>query len=96
MDKLGIFKLLTSLFDFYQKKNSENSPDDTDVNDLFKFVGDKDESKPSPANSSQIGDRPKEQFSREKRENPAPLQSQMLNAISEHEAFVKRVKNRTK
>ncbi|MBQ0099320.1 MAG: hypothetical protein KBS91_02095 [Firmicutes bacterium] len=85
MDKLDIFKLLTSAYDFYQnkkeKKEVENSPTDF----LSKILKPQENNPMVP----------------EKKESPkeikvAPLQEKMLGVMRSHDAFVNRVINNNK
>lgn len=91
MDKFGVLKLLSSLFDLYKSNSSGSSPktpSDFDVDKLLSplknLVGNnKDTENKNPT--------PSEHLSTPK--NFAPLQSKMIAVMNSHDQIVERVKN---
>ncbi len=80
MDKFGIFKLLSSLFDFYNKNPSA-------------FSTKKDDSIP-PQPSAEVKASPQKEGIL--KDEFLPLQQNMLSTMKTHDDFVRRVKEKNK
>lgn len=89
MDKFGIFKLITSLFDFYKQNKTENDSD-SDINSKESSF-----ETPKKQNEQTIPNSKKETSPNDSRKLPnyaaVPLKSQMIKTITSHDELVKRV-----
>lgn len=81
MDKLGIFKLLNSFFDFY--KNSSNGTS-TPFSNLFGQNSNQNNSSPPSKQENKAN-------GKGQAVPLAPIQNQMLYTLQNHDLFVKRV-----
>ena len=90
MDKLGVLRLLNSLFDFYkQKSNSvdKETPAPFDVESLIAPLK-------NMINNQKVNEQPKRSApSQPPPPVKAPLQSKMLSVMNSHDQIVERVKN---
>ena len=84
MDKFGIFKLLNSFFDFYNKNSDKTS---SPLSSLFKSATVPTEKENSP---------PRSENKSPNRTANAPLQQQMLSTMRSHDEVVKRVNSSIK
>ena len=86
MDNFGIFKLLSSFYDFLGKSDTKNFAEGFSDRPIFETIKNAQRSPqasptPSPA---------------EVRATLPPLKISMLSTMSSHDAFVKRVKEKNK
>lgn len=87
MDKFGIFKLLSSFFNFYEQSKNQKTEQDSPNNDLIENI--LSQFKPK--------DMPKKDYEVKKPENKnttVPLQSSMLYTMQAHDKFIDRVKSK--
>ena len=90
MDKFGIFNLLNSFFPLTSQKNQVEPNANPVSNDflsslLTSFTNNSSSNKPENDKQQKVVS-----------SAPHPLQEQMLLTVSNHDAFVKRVKQNTK
>ena len=85
MDKFGIFKLLNSFFNFYEqsKENSLDLSPPLSVENLL-----------STPSNNQVKSTEKTQAPEQNKAPLPPLQSSMLYTMTNHDEFVKRVKEK--
>lgn len=81
MDKFGIFNLLTSLIDVYEKANNQNSPDVKGNTDILSDILKKTENSEKDV---------KKNTNPETKHN-SHLNRQMYDAIIQHDEIIKRV-----
>ena len=110
MDKFGVFKLLTSFFDYYQK-NKDTAPKGN-IFDLLNFTnngvknggegnkaGNQYVNTPTPtltttSASEQNKSQPLPKLNKPLPKLNKPLQADMLKTLTTHDNFVKRVKEK--
>jgi len=102
MEKFGVFKLLSSLFDSYSENSQGKSENDSSLKQvknnglgdlLFSFLGKNNafsQNRNNNENSSPETNR--ENLSPSKNFKGAPLQNNMLFTMRSHDAAVKRIK----
>ncbi len=101
MDKFGIFKMLSSLFDFYKSQNENSKPISTDNStssplDMIKGLSSLFSNKtPLGENSTQKNNFYSHNVANKtppQKKDFLPLQQGMISVMKNHDDFVKRVK----
>ena len=91
MDKFGIFKLLNSFLSQNQQNSSKNNSSDdqkTGLENLLSAFQNNFSKQPESSNKTMPTPNVNQKVS-------PPLQSAMLNTMSSHDAFIKRVKQKS-
>lgn len=89
MDKLDIFKLLTSAYDFYQNKSKKNTDKQDDSNFLSKILN-------APKTDNTTNETKEEKVENKEKVKLVPLQEKMLSTMRSHDEFVSRVMQKNK
>ncbi len=104
MDKFGVFKILSSLFDFYKSQNENSKPIFTDNStssplDMIKGLSSLFSNKtPVENNSTQKENSLSHNLESKKpsqEKDFLPLQQGMISVMKNHDDFVKRVKDKS-
>lgn len=87
MDKFGVFRLLTSFYDYYMKNKakSNDSGGVTDIGNIFKDIPKKETVQNPVPNKTDGKTAPTAK-------DTAPLKNTLLSAMQNHDRFIERVR----
>ena len=94
MDKLGVLKLLGSLFDFYKQKSSSSPPENStpvDIESMLSPLKNLVNAQNKPNSSPPLN--AKAEKTPPLPPKTAPLQAKMISIMNSHDQIVDRVKN---